>query len=123
MNRALWRNPRILSTLLFVFLSGAVAGALTMRMGLRPERHRIGPYWNEGGKEISLQKFKKELDLDPNQTGQLETILDDFMSYYASLEAQLTDVRSTGKRRILRILNEDQKQKFERMLTDAKQGH
>ena len=60
MNRAPWQNPRIIYTLLFVFLSGAVAGAITMRFGFTPERHRSGPSWKEGGREISLQRFRTE---------------------------------------------------------------
>jgi hypothetical protein len=119
----LWKNPRILSTLLFVFLSGAVAGAITMRMGVKPERHRVGPYWNEGGKEgkeAFLKKFKKELDLTPQQATDIEQILDDFMTYYQMLDAQMTDVRATGKKRILRLLNDEQKAKFERMMNDAR---
>jgi hypothetical protein len=125
MNPVLWKNPRILYTLLFVFLSGAVAGAFTVRMAMSPERHRPGPYWNEGGREISLQRFKKELDLTPQQTGEIETVLDDFVMYYQTLQAQMDDVRATGKNRILKLLREDQKQKFERMLIDlqAKQIH
>lgn len=122
MNKALWRNPRILSTLLFVFLAGAMAGAVVMRVGYHPERHHVAPYWNEGGKEISIQRFRRELNLNPAQSAELETVLDDFMTYYQSVEAQLNDVRATGKRRILRILNDDQRQKFERMLVEAKQG-
>lgn len=116
MTRAPWQNPRVLYALLGVFLSGALFGALAMRMSYAPERHRGGPYWKEGGREISLQKFKKELDLTPEQAREMETILDDFMTYYQTLQAQMDDVRATGKQRILRLLREDQKQKFERML-------
>ena len=119
MSGAPWRNPRILYTLLGVFLCGAVAGAVTMRFGFSPERHVGGAYWKEGAREISLQKFKKELDLTPEQTKDMETVLDDFMMYYQSLQAQMDDVRATGKSRILKILREDQKAKFEKMIDDV----
>ena len=111
-----WRNPRILYTLLCVFLCGAVAGAVTMRFGLVPTRHVGGAYWKEGAREISLQKFKKELDLSPGQAKEMETVLDDFMMYYQSLQAQMDDVRAIGKSRILKILREEQKTKFEKMI-------
>jgi hypothetical protein len=116
MSRAPWQNPRIVYTLLFVFLSGAAAGALAMRFSVSPERHRNGPSWKEGPKEISLQKFRKELDLTAEQEREMETVLDDFVTYYQTLQAQMDDVRATGKQRILRILRDDQKQKFERMI-------
>jgi hypothetical protein len=125
MNPAPWKNPRIVYTLLFVFLSGAVAGAVSARFSMSPERHKSGPYWQEGGREISLQRFKKELDLTPQQATEIETVLDDFVMYYQTLQAQMDDVRATGKNRIVKLLREDQKQKFERMLNDlqAKQIH
>jgi len=116
MNPVPWKNPRIIYTLLFVFLSGAVAGAVSARWKIPAERH--GPFWNEGGREISLQRFKKELDLTPQQAGEVETVLDDFVMYYQTLQAQMDDVRATGKNRILKLLREDQKQKFVRMLND-----
>lgn len=120
MTRPSWKNPRVLTTLLLVFATGAVAGALTMRFGIQPERHKTMPYWNEGGKEITLQKFKKELNLTPQQASEIELVLDDFVSYWQMLEAQFKDVRATGKKRIIRILNEEQRQKFERMLSDTR---
>jgi hypothetical protein len=111
-----WKNPRILLTLLLVFLCGATLGMLTMSLGARGWIHASAPAWKESDKEISLQKFKKELNLSPTQAEQLETVLDDFFMYYHTLQAQLDDVRASGKQRILRILNEDQKRKFEKLM-------
>lgn len=118
MSRAPWANPRILYTLLAVFLSGAAAGALAMRLSTPPERHKGGPWWREGGREISLQRFKNELELTPDQTVEMERVLDDFMMFYQTLQAQMEDVRATGKQRILRILKDDQKQRFEKLIGD-----
>ena len=115
-----WKNPRILSTLLFVFLAGALGGAVVMRTCYKPERHKLAPQWNEGGRELSLPKFKKELNLDPQQEAEFSQIVDDYMHYIQLLEGQMDDVRSTGKKRIMRILTEEQRKKFERMLAEAK---
>jgi hypothetical protein len=117
MSQAPWQNPRILYTLIFVFLSGAVAGAITMRLGFAPERHRP-VYSTAAGKEISIQRFRTELNLNAEQCKEFETVLDDFMMYYQSVQAQMDDVRATGKQRILLILNDEQKQKFEKMVSD-----
>ena len=119
MSRAPWQSPSVLLTLLCVFLAGAATGAVTMWFGFPPERHKPGLAWNEAGREITLHKFKKELDLTPTQTEEFERILDDFMTYYQVAQAQMEDVRATGKSRILRILREDQRLKFEKMMGDA----
>ena len=76
--------------------------------------------WNEAGREITLQKFKKELNLTPHQTEEFGAHLDDFMTYYQYAQAQMEDVRATEKGRILRILQEDQKVKFEKMMGEVK---
>jgi hypothetical protein len=58
------------------------------------------------------------LNLTPDQAGQIASVLDDFMMYYQTLQAQMDDVRATGKNRIMKLLNDDQRQKFEHMLSD-----
>lgn len=113
-----WRNSRVVCTLLLIFLCGAVVGALAMRYGIHGFIQQTGPYWNEGGKEISLQRFRKELDLSPEQAEQMETVLDDFVLYYQTLQTQMDEVRASGKERILRILNPEQRKRFEKMLSE-----
>jgi hypothetical protein len=119
MSRAPWQSPSILFTLFCVFLAGAATGAITMRFGFPPEKHKPGLAWNEAGREFSLQKFKKELNLSPTQTEEFERIIDDFMTYYQFAQAQMEDVRATGKSKILKILRDDQKAKFEKMMGEA----
>jgi hypothetical protein len=118
MSRAPWQSPSVLFTLLCVFLAGAATGAVTMRLGFPAEKHKPIA-WNEAGREFSLQKFKKELDLSPEQTQEFERIIDDFMTYYQYAQAQMEDVRATGKSKILKILREDQKEKFKKMMSEA----
>jgi len=108
-DRASWQNPKVLTTLLLVFLTGAFAGALSMRLGLHEKLHRSAPAWREGNKEIFLSKFKRELNLTPEQTEKMSTILDDYKMYYQSLQDQLEEVRSTGKARIMAVLDDQQK--------------
>ena len=114
-----WRDPRILVMLLVVFICGATAGMLVMALGAHRMMHAHAQpsTWKDAGKEASVQRFQKELSLSPSQTEQLETILDDFFTYYHTLQAQLDDVRASGKQRILRILDEDQKKKFEKIMS------
>ena len=113
------RNPKIVGILLLVFLSGSGAGAFGLRYFYRQQSKNVNsPYWREGGKDISLQKFRKELDLSEDQAKEVELVLDDFMKYYQTLQAQMDEVRANGKERILQILNPGQKERFGRMMSD-----
>ncbi len=116
-DRASWQNPRVLTTLVLVFLAGAMAGAIVMRAGLHERMHRSSgsTYWRDGGSEFSYGRLKKELDLTPEQSERLKTILDDFVKYHDALQAQIEDVRATGKNRIMQILDARQRARFEQL--------
>jgi Spy/CpxP family protein refolding chaperone len=117
--KAPWREPRILSTLFLVFLAGAASGALSMRLGLHDRlRGAVSSSTPEASREVVLRKFQSELDLTDDQSQKLAMVLDDWGQYYQSLQEQLEDLRSTGKNRILEILNPDQRDRFEKMMKD-----
>lgn len=97
-----------MTALTLVFLCGAVVGALAFDLGVHKSLHKAA-FWTETGKALYLEKVTKELDLTPAQTAQMESILDDFAQYYRT-------VLSDGKTRIMQILNEEQKRKFQRLL-------
>jgi hypothetical protein len=98
------------ATLLLVFITGAVVGAVAMNLGAHARLHRA-PFWTATGKAIYIERVKKDLDLTPAQTEQMESILDDFGKYYRTVLAD-------GKSRIMQMLNEDQRRKFEQMLQE-----
>jgi hypothetical protein len=115
--RASWQNWRVLTMLSGVFLCGALAGALTMRAGLHDTLHRFGGARNERS-QLTYQRLTKELNLNPQQANQLSSILDDMFKYNQDLQAQIEDVRATGKNRIRQILNPQQRQDFERICNE-----
>ena len=116
-DRASWQNPRILVLLLLIFLCGALAGALAMRSSLHAKMHRAASaYWRDDSAQVfSYDRLKKELNLTPEQSERLKTILDDFVKYHEDLQAQIEDVRATGKNRIVQMLTPEQRQKFEKL--------
>lgn len=73
--------------------------------------------WEAGGREWTLQMMQKELQLTPQQAGEIETVLDEFVLYYQNLQGQMDDFRTEGKNRIVRVLTPEQKAKFERMMS------
>jgi Spy/CpxP family protein refolding chaperone len=117
--RAPWQNPRILSTLLLVFLAGAATGALVMRFSGYELFHRARPAPSRSAdRDHVLQQFRTGLNLSDAQTQKLALLLDDYSQYYESVEEQLDDLRATGKRQFMAILNPEQREKFEKMLPE-----
>jgi Spy/CpxP family protein refolding chaperone len=114
-DRPSWQNPRILTTLVLVFLAGALAGGIGMREGLHEQLHRGAVYWHSDKTEFSYQRLKTDLNLTPEQSEQLKTILDDFVKYHEDLEAQIEDVRATGRNRIVQMLTPEQRKRFEKL--------
>ncbi|HEV2199750.1 MAG TPA: hypothetical protein VGR73_08005 [Bryobacteraceae bacterium] len=115
------RNPKVISTLAFVFLAGMAAGALSMREGLHEKLHRTVAAASvpaQSPRDAVVQRFRTELNLTPDQTQQIAAVLDDYRLYYQSLRDQLDDVRSTGKNHILQILDPAQREKFEKMMNE-----
>ena len=105
--------------LALVFLCGAVSGMVAARFVL-PQviAAKAASAWKDGGKEMAIDRFKKELDLTPQQAEEIETVLDDYVMYYQMLQSQMDEVRATGKNRILQVLSPQQRVKFDRMLSE-----
>ena len=69
--------------------------------------------WKESTREMTLDWFRRELDLTPEQAREIEAVLDDYVIYYQNLQTQMDDFRYEGKKRIMQILNEEQRRKYE----------
>jgi len=93
--------------LLLVFLCGAAAGALVMDFGVH--RNRIPSFETPAGKALYFERMQRELNLTPAQSEQMQSVLNDFWQYYRT-------VLSDGKQRVEALLNEEQRQKLEKML-------
>ena len=104
------RNPKLVCgvTLALVFLTGAAAGALAMDFGIH-NRARPPAFDTPQGKVLYFERMRKELDLTPAQSEQMESVLNDFWQYYHS-------VLSESKQRVEQLLNAEQRRKFEQML-------
>jgi len=129
------KNPRILTTLLLVFLAGVATGMLGMQHGLHEKLHQklnpitvsAAPAVIQPDREAVLRQFKTKLDLSADQTDKIAMILEDYRHYYDSLQDQIDDLRlrdqiedlrSTGRTRIMQILDDGQRSKFEKMMDE-----
>ena len=118
------KNPKVIGTLALVFLAGAAVGALIMQMGLHARLHHTVSAATATAPAVSkastndamVQRFKTELNLSADQTIKIAMVLSDYREYYKSLQDQLDDVRSTGKTRIMQILDDQQRAKFEKIM-------
>jgi len=111
--------------LLTVFLCGAAAGALVIRVSNSLTAPRVAanaPQWKEGQRELTITLLRKELDLTPGQAKEIETVLDDFVLYYQNLQGQMDDWRTDGKKRIMAALTPEQQAKFDKLLSNRSTG-
>ena len=106
-------DPRLVCaiTLTLVFLCGAAAGAVLMSFGgLHARLHQPG-FDTAAGKALYFARIRKELDLTPAQTEQMQSILNDLWQYY---RVMISDSRV----RVEQVLNEEQRKKFEKILQE-----
>jgi hypothetical protein len=103
-------NPQVAcaTTLVLVFLSGAVVGALALDLGVH-NRQRPFTFDSPQAKALYFDHMQKELNLTPAQSEQMQSVLNDFWQYYRT-------VLSDGKQRVEQLLDEEQRKKFERLL-------
>jgi hypothetical protein len=106
-------NPKVACALalVLVFLSGGVVGALTMDLVVH-NRQRAPSFDTTGGKALYFDRMRRDLDLTPAQTELMESILNDLWHDYRS-------VLNDSKFRVEQMLNERQRQKFERILQES----
>lgn len=88
-----------------------------MHFGLHDKLHRVSAA-SQPSREAVLENFKTKLDLTGDQTAQIALVLEDYRQYYQSLQEQLDDLRDTGRKRILQVLDPAQRDKFEKMMSD-----
>ena len=78
-------------------------------------RNRIPSFETSAGKALYFERLQRELNLTPEQSEQMQSVLNDFWQYYRT-------VLSDSKQRVEQLLTEEQRQKFEKMLLQQGQG-
>jgi hypothetical protein len=96
-------------TLALVFLCGAAAGAVAMNVG--HGRLHQPPFDTPAGKAAYFSRVQRELNLTPEQSEQMRTVLNDMWQYYRIV---ITD----SKARVDQLLTQDQRVKFDRLLQE-----
>ncbi len=104
--------------LLVVFLGGAIGGAVSTKIFQRnanvADSAEGTPHVHNAS--VTVERLREELDLDTGQVNQLQGILDHCIMKEADLLDQIKYAKEDGRRRILDILNEQQRGKFDAAL-------
>jgi hypothetical protein len=102
----------------FIFFSGMAMGGFTMilaeRYWLQPRQQAL----EKAEEQVALEHLSTELRLDDLQTRQVEEILDQVIMEHADMMAQFRTNRLHGHDRIMKILNEDQRKRFDQVLAE-----
>ena len=109
---------KLVGMVTLIFVSGMAVGALTMHLA---ERHRVDSEraaLSAAEKEMAVQHFSRELELNAEQAKAVEDILDEFIMQQANLMAEFNNTRASGHDRILRILNQDQQKRLKKVVSE-----
>jgi hypothetical protein len=125
---ASWSNPRVLAILTVMFFFGAAFGSVVTREYLHA--HMAAPRQvnaMEAVKTIGLGQLQAQLNLTPHQYNVVAQQLDVYAKYYQNIEDQQADIEEQranvaelGKQRILDVLNDDQKRRFNQLFGSAR---
>ena len=105
--------------LLIVFLGGAVAGAVSTKIFSANVVEPTKGSSHVHKPSVAVEHLRQELDLDADQVSQLQGILDHCIMKEADLLSQIEFVKEDGHQRILKILNEQQRGKFDAALLEV----
>jgi hypothetical protein len=107
-------NASAILPLVLVFLCGVSVGALAMSFREHKMRHDTAVLSSKDPRilnNITVERWKTELNLTDTQAKEIEEILDDFSKYY-------DNVLGDGNTRIMKILDPKQQAKFKQMLSE-----
>jgi len=102
-----WLNPRVLVTFALIFICGLMSGSIITDSILHSRMKQA-----QANGDVGLNQLKVRLQLTPDQEAIVARELDDYAKYYQNIEEEREDVAEHGKRRILSVLNPEQKKMF-----------
>jgi t-SNARE complex subunit (syntaxin) len=104
-----------------IFVSGMAVGAVATKLADRYAHPPHALTLSEDEMATAVQHLHQELELNEEQARAVEAILDEFIMQQADLMSQFRTSRLSGHDRLLQILNEDQRQRFQKVLSELEQ--
>ena len=105
---------KIAGVLSVVFLAGMGAGAVGTSVYQR--QAASAPHADSHPASLAVEHLRDELSLDSEQYAQVRGVLDECIMLEADMLTQIQLLRSDGRERIMKVLNGDQRAKFESLL-------
>ena len=84
-----------------------------------PADHTHGPTGGWHDSETALQQLQEELELDGGQVTQVKTVLDECIMMEAELLSKIKYMKAEGRDRILVLLDNQQRVKFQAVLHEV----
>jgi Spy/CpxP family protein refolding chaperone len=104
--------------LILIFFCGVLSGAVGMRWGQRLNVSADTTTTPQPGqvRRNAVAWFTQQLNLTPEQAGQLNKIVEETRAAYKEHELEIESLRQDGNARIRAILTDAQKPKFDQLL-------
>lgn len=111
-------------SVIFVFLLGAVAGALVTYTIYQQKMENIIRDEPRTMREVIVQRLNRELRLDPSQLEQVRTIVKEthaeMRDARKKIRPQMEEILARSQARVRSILRPDQREKYEKMVSGHK---
>lgn len=105
--------------LLVVFLGGVASGVLVQRAAAPVTPPEVAGANSQMEPTEAVEHLESELSLSQDQTQQVRGILDECIMQEADLMKQIEMIKTQGRERIAKVLDEPQRTKFQTMLLQA----
>jgi hypothetical protein len=115
---------KALVSVMFVFLLGALAGALVTHTIYRQKMENIIKDEPTTMREVIVQRLNRRLQLDPTQLEQLRTIVKETHTEMKNvrklIRPQMEAILARSQERVRSILRPDQLEKYEKIVAERK---
>jgi Spy/CpxP family protein refolding chaperone len=118
------KNIMAISGILLVFLLGAAGGALVTHMIHEARFEHFISGGHRMREDVIVERLTKKLDLDGRQQEQVRAIMqethDGIRQARSRIRPQIEALLTAGQDRIKAVLRPDQREKFDRIITERK---
>jgi hypothetical protein len=119
------KNFKAIAGILLVFLLGAAGGTLVTHLICKARLERFISGGHRMREDVIVERLTKELDLDGSQRERVRAIThethDSIRQARSRINPQIEVLLTAGQDRIKAVLRQDQREKFDRIITEWKQ--